>query len=353
MRMRTVPWITTLVLGVSLAATAEDKIPANNGGAGKEAQNPPKAAAETETATKTEKNDKPRVDDADSMSASPDEQAIRQVVRQIETAFNEHDLEKLAAAFSDHAEVIGTGGEVSSGREEIRKIFQDVFESSPEVQMSIQIESIRVLGPTVAIEEGMTRIVHAPGDDEQLARYAVIYTKEGGAWKMISARDIPVEAAVDDHLRQLEWLVGDWIDECDDAVVRTSYRWSQNQRFLIGEFEVATPSGEVMHGSTHIGWDPQLRQIRSWIFDSEGGYASGLWARNEDTWIVKLTGVLADGRATTATHRFTRLSTDHAELQSTDRVIGGVLIDDGEPVSVVRQGPKPQSISRADQPAQP
>jgi uncharacterized protein (TIGR02246 family) len=277
--------------------------------------------------------------------ASPDERAIRQIVQDVEDAFNQADAEKLTALFSPHAELINPGGAVVSGPDAIREFFEAEFRQNPDAELRIQIESIRVLGPNVAIEEGMTRLFRGSDSEPELARYTVVYSKEDDAWKMISARDIPIEAAVDNHLEGLAWLIGDWVDECSECIVLTSYRWADSHRFIIGEFQVATPGEGTLEGAMHIGWDPQLKQIRSWVFDSEGGFGTGVWARNEDTWIVKLSGVMRDGHTTTATHRMRRVSDDQAVMESRDRVIGGILIDDGDPVTMVRRGPSPESLS--------
>jgi uncharacterized protein (TIGR02246 family) len=297
-----------------------------------------------ETATKDTPAADKRVDDKDAdEQASPDERAIRKIVRTMEAAFNEHNVDGVMQLFSANGEVIDAGGQVTSGREEIANIFRRLFERTPDIQMSIQIESIRVLGQNVAIEEGLLRFTENPDETETISRYAVVYTKEEGDWKMISARDLAVEAAVDNKLEQLAWLEGDWIDECEESVVTTSYRWAANGRYLVGQFKAATDEGE-MQGTIQIGWDPQAKQLRSWVFDSEGGFATGLWARHEDTWVVKLSGVLANGHTTTATHRITRTTPEAAEMESRDRVIGGVLIPDADPVTMVRRGPSPESI---------
>ena len=281
--------------------------------------------------------------------ASPEEKAIREIVRQTEAAFNAHDSKQLLTLFSEEAEVISAGGQITRGREDIQGIFDGVFEEHPEVSLSIEVESVRVLGRHTAIEEGISRITNSPDSEVELSRYSVVYEKDGEAWKVVSARDVPLEEAVNDHLEQLGWLVGDWLDECPEAIVKTRYRWSDSRRFIIGEFRVNAPEEGELDGTIHIGWDPQLKQLRSWVFDSEGGYSTGVWARNEDTWVVKLTGVLADGRTTTATHRLHRHSEDHATLESSDRVIGGVLIDDAEPVEIVRRGPAPEALSEVKQ----
>ena len=54
-----------------------------------------------------------------------------------------------------------------------------------------------------------------------------------------------------------------------------------------------------------IGWDPLTKQIKSWVFDSEGGYGDEFWTRKGNQWVIKSTGVLPDGRTASATHVLT------------------------------------------------
>lgn len=330
-------------LFVLLAASLGVTLWSAEGDEDRKAADKPAQTAEDNSGKETPATQK-KVDDEDAEEkGTPDEQAIRKIVRTMEAAFNEHNVDGVMELFSSEGEVIDAGGQVTTGREEISKIFKQLFERTPDIQMSIQVESIRVLGKNVAIEEGLLRFTEAPDESETVARYAVVYSKEGDDWKMVSARDLPVEAAVDNKLEQLAWLEGDWIDECEESVVTTSYRWAANGRYLVGQFLAATDDGE-MQGTIQIGWDPQAKQLRSWVFDSEGGFATGLWARHEDTWVVKLSGVLSNGQTTTATHRITRTGAEVAEMESRDRVIGGVLIPDGDPVTMFRRGPKPEAV---------
>lgn len=348
MAKRVAGMLVAVMAGTALlwAAESEDKKKSKDAEKPAERSESSKDAEEKTSAEKKALPDR-RAEEEDAEQASPDEQAIRKMVRQVEEAFNNHDAAALTAFFCEHGEIINAGGDVTQGNDAIKDAFTQIFENNPETQMSIQIESIRVLGKSVAIEEGLTRITSEPGQPEEIRRYTVVYSKEDDKWKMISARDLPSNAPVNDELNQLAWLIGDWVDECDDSIVSTSYRWSANDRYIVGEFHADTPEGGSLDGTVHIGWDPQLKQLRSWVFDSEGGFATGLWARNEDTWIVKLSGVLTDGRTTTSTYRMKRISSDYAEMESRDRVIGGVLIDDAEPIAMVRRGPAPESFSDA------
>ena len=47
-----------------------------------------------------------------------------------------------------------------------------------------------------------------------------------------------------------------------------------------------------------IGWDAANKQIRSWLFRSDGGFAEGVWSLVGETWIVKKSEVMPNGENT-------------------------------------------------------
>ena len=92
-------------------------------------------------------------------------------------------------------------------------------------------------------------------------------------------------------------------------------------------------------GTHRIGWDPAARKIRSWVFDSAGGHAEGIWTRVDDDWIVKVTGVTSEGETTSVTMVYAQLSEDAYLWRAVDRVIGDEALGDVE-VKVVRRPPE-------------
>jgi hypothetical protein len=74
----------------------------------------------------------------------------------------------------------------------------------------------------------------------------------------------------------------------------------------------------VFSGVQRIGWDPIARRIKSWTFDSNGGYGDGQWSKQGDTWVVQASGVLPDGRTTTSTNFYHRDSADGCTWKSVD-----------------------------------
>lgn len=276
-------------------------------------------------------------------ATAQDEEAVYTVIDKFEKAFNAHDAKAIAALYLPDAEIVDEEGNVYLGRAEIEAVFAALFEDSPECKMETSIESLRFVAGNLALEDGTAIVVHVPDEPAERTRYTVVHSKQGGQWMMASARDLPDELATsDEQLKQLAWLIGDWIDESPNAVVHTSYRWSDNESFILGEFEVKVGGRPSMSGSNRIGWDPLAKKIRSWVFDSEGGFGEGVWTRVDNQWVVKFSAVTRDGKVASATNVYTQLSKDRATFQSRDRVRGDEMIDDIEEIILVREPPKPQ-----------
>ena len=96
-----------------------------------------------------------------------------------------------------------------------------------------------------------------------------------------------------------------------------------------------------MSVSERIGWDPSTRQIKSWVFDTEGGFGCGQWSRNGNEWIIKSTGIMPDGRTATATHVLTRVNPQTARWASVERTVGDQVVPDRAEYVLVRRPPRP------------
>jgi hypothetical protein len=77
-----------------------------------------------------------------------------------------------------------------------------------------------------------------------------------------------------------------------------------------------------------IGWDPQERQIRSWVFDSAGGFGNGLWERRGNEWHVNSSGTRADGRSASSVNLWHFIDDVTLEWSATDREIDGEALPD-------------------------
>ena len=137
-------------------------------------------------------------------------------------------------------------------------------------------------------------------------------------------------------------MIGEWVDESPEALVMTAYRWTDNQCYILSDFKVQIAGRPVMTGTQRIGWDPLAKTIRSWVFDSEGGFGEGTWTREGNRWIVKRTGVTRDGKTASSTNIITQVSHDRMTWQSRDRVVGGEKTPDLEEIPITRKPPLPK-----------
>jgi uncharacterized protein (TIGR02246 family) len=275
-------------------------------------------------------------------SRSDDEKAIRLEVGAFAKASNAHDAKALAALFTPDGEIVNQQGHVLAGREAIEQTFAANFEANPKLRINISVQSIRFVSPSVAIEDGVSTVTREPGATAEHNRYTVVHVKQDGRWLAASARDLPdEESEAGEELGQLGWLIGEWVNESPDAVVFTSYRWDADRHSILSDFHVQVGGRPAMTGSQRISWDPVAKKLHSWVFDSEGGFGEGVWTRNGNQWIVKMTGTRRDGSVASATHVTTQMGNDRMTWQSRDRVVGSDLLPNVAEIVIVRRPPPP------------
>ena len=144
-------------------------------------------------------------------------------------------------------------------------------------------------------------------------------------------------SAIESGLDQLDWLVGDWVDEDDQSRVAFSVEWAAKGKFLRRTFAVSDEEGVVMEGTQVIGWDPANKRIRSWTFDSEGGFGEAFWTHDGDRWIAKKTFTLATGEKASALNVITMIDGNSFQWLSLNREVGGELQPNVGPVTIVRK----------------
>ena len=281
-----------------------------------------------------------------------DEKAIRDVAEAFLQAYNAKNAKSLAALFVSTGEIVSEAGKSFQGRVAIEREFATIFQEHPKAKIQVVVQSIRFVGPTLAIEDGLTTVTEVGNQPIERSRYMVVQVKQDGKWRMASARDFADEAALPaEELRQLEWLIGEWVDESPDALVITSYRWDIKHDAILSNFSVQVHGQSVTSGTQRIAWDPQAKKLHSWVFDTAGGFSEGIWSRTGNQWLIKMTGVTADGHAASATNTITRVAKDRATWQSRDRVIGDKTEQDIEKVPLVRKPPMPQAANGASKPS--
>ena len=132
-------------------------------------------------------------------------------------------------------------------------------------------------------------------------------------------------------------MVGKWADRSEKAQIETSCRWATNQNFLVRTFRVFVDGQVDFEGTDVIGWDPHRQAIRSWLFDSDGGFGAGRWSGGEDgRWTVQSLHVLPDGRRASATSIYEVLDENTVRFRSIARQVDGELLPSIGPVELCR-----------------
>jgi uncharacterized protein (TIGR02246 family) len=307
---------------------------------------------------------------ADKQATGETETAIRANVDAFVKAYNAGDAKAVAALFTPEGQLINENDQTTQGRDAIEHAFAAVFTASPKGHVDVHVGSIRVFGSALAVETGTTSVVDKPGADPDVTHYTVVHMKSlDGKWQMAFARDTSVsqdentaspsepvaaqgakEAAAApanatgsasyEKLKPLAWMIGNWIDEGEESVVISSCKWSADRNFLLQNVEVRREGRDALTIRQRIGWDPIARQIRAWVFDSNGGFGESYWRQSGHSWRAIKTGVGPDGVRSSSVDIMTPNGKDAYTWQSVDRVAGMQKLPPLE-VKVVRKPPEP------------
>lgn len=285
-----------------------------------------------------------------------DRAAIEAVNAEFVRAFNAGDATALAALFTDDARMSDEAGRTVEGRDAIQERLAESFREAPGLTLVLRTDSVKFLGGEVAIEEGASQLQTPEadgGEAQEFIPYTAVFVKQGGKWLhavvrdyVLADADAAAPAAEGERLKELEWMVGEWIEEAGGSKSLSACRWEQNNNFLVWEYTVEAEGANAPGGMSVIGRCPLTGQIKSWVFDANGGYGEATWTRHgEALWVVKASGVLGDGRTASATQYVTRLGDDLASWTSVDRVAGGAVQPDIAEYIITRKPPQPASAA--------
>jgi uncharacterized protein (TIGR02246 family) len=301
---------------------------------------PRKPVAEAEKRSKadatpektSEPESEPAVLEAD-LKASLDDFA-----KEFASAFNHRDSKLIAGLWSPTAvHVDHVTGKRSTGRGEIEQMYVDHFKGDVG-EMVLVLEDAREIKPGVAKVEGSVMIVEPETSETSESRISAVFVKEKDKWLLDSVNETTTAATPEslNHLQPLAWMVGEWRDQADDVDIRSTCQWATGGGFLTRTYSI-TLGDDVQHQGTQvIGWDPENKTVRSWSFESDGGYGEGVWTQDGDKWTVSMRGLTPDGRRASAKQVITPVDADSYETQLISRDIDGELLPTGDVVKVTR-----------------
>ncbi|HXL27435.1 MAG TPA: SgcJ/EcaC family oxidoreductase [Chthoniobacterales bacterium] len=258
-------------------------------------------------------------------STSPETTAIANQAAEYAKAYNAGDAKALARYFTDDAEYTDENGQLTQGRSDIEQLLRDTFADNKGATLDVQVDSVRPLDSDLFEEKGTTTVTSSSGD-RQSSSYTALHARKNGEWLISRLFEFPAaEPTPGQQLSQLAWMVGTWKDKGGSTSVETKADWARGNNFLTRTFKVSKGDDVLLEGWQIIGWDPVENRIRSWIFDSEGGYGQAFWTRDGNRWLLKETRVSADGSESSAEQTLTYVDQDHCTFESANRTLNGDL----------------------------
>ena len=284
--------------------------------------------------------------DSEAFSIPEDEKPFWASAQKFLDAYVARNAEAIGQLFTEDAEFLDEDGVRTFGRDQIVARFREVFDVAPEsIIESIDIEDVRHLSDSVALENGVVVSSSAPNAIRSTSKYAAIHVRgQDGVWRIDVLKDFPRrEAGRQEQLNQLAWMLGKWINQDSGSVVRSDCQWSDDGNYLLRRFHLKTEDGLELNGVQRTGWDPIHKKLRSWTFDSQGGFLTGFWTKTDDGWLLTNHGVSAEGETVSATAIYQIIDAEMIQWRYRNLIVGNNVIADTEPVTMVRQPPEPAS----------
>lgn len=267
-----------------------------------------------------------------------DEEQIRSVAQKYVETFNKQDAKQLSSLWSTDGQLTNySDRETLVGQKSISEYFRSRFDANPQAEISVAIDSVKFTSDTKAIVRGHFKVVHSDTHQETIS-FQIMFVCLDRVWKIHEMNEITLEPPPShyDHLKDLDWLVGTWIHKTEGMTFSSEYSWDTNKNFLIQHFTTKILDHDELAGEQIIGWDPMQTSIRSWVFDSDGGFGQSTWSYVDSRWYVDMVFVLSNGSRATATHIIEKIDDSTYSFSSTGRDIEGKVLPNIGPFTVVR-----------------
>jgi uncharacterized protein (TIGR02246 family) len=279
-----------------------------------------------------------KADDADETGVEDkgrdeDREAIRESSRAFTECCHRGDARAVASLWTENGEFEDEDGTILRGRSAIEKAFREVFKEKEKHKIKVHVTSIRFPSRDCAIEEGVLRRLSSGPELPTSTLYRAFHVREGKQWRMAVAHEW---GADEDHLEDLDWLLGAWKAKAGEQEVTLSLHKEKHKPYIVGTFTKKAKGKVTSAGTLKIGFDSQRGQLRSWHFDDDGGHGQSLWIRDGSRWVLDSIGALPDGTETAALNILTRLGDREITWRSIDRVVGDEELPDTAPIKLVR-----------------
>jgi len=262
---------------------------------------------------------------------------VLEALEKLAKAFNDKDAKAFAAMWSEDAEYIDGDGDRLVGRKAIEADYAEVLGKAGQIRLEIDVEKVRRLGADAASVDGEARVTR-PKDSVRRSHFAALLVRRNGTWLIDSVREhnLPDDDSNAEFLDELEWLNGKWHHKDGDTEIFLDCAEVANGNFRTHRFQVKT-RGEITHEGTQvIGYDPAKKQLRSWVFASDGSFGDGYIESKGERWTIRASGILPDGEKSSATQILTKKGDDSFTWHVVDRTVGARSLPNAPEITMTR-----------------
>ncbi len=266
--------------------------------------------------------------------------AIASQIASYVAAFNAHDAKKLVSHWSPRGVHSNRStGNIVVGREALEKRYDEMFKQVDNLKLEVANEEFEFISPSVAIGRGLATVTQTGSDKAERTEYSAVFVFRDDQWLIDRISDDLVleQDTHRERLQELQPLLGKWAHEADSTTIEFECKWTQDEKHISRAYRVIEDENVTQTGLQIIGWDPHHKNIRSWLFDSEGGFVEGTWQKKGDRWLITTVGILPDGGTGTAIHVVRPIDENQFAFRKTNQVIDGVKVPDSEEIIIKRQ----------------
>jgi uncharacterized protein (TIGR02246 family) len=257
------------------------------------------------------------------IQSSPEYQEAEEQFRKYQEAFDRGDANVLASFYAEDVDYVDQDGMEVKGRGEMEKLFMENFRANPGAKIAITIEKVKQLTPDVQVNRGVATVTPTDGTAES-TRYEAVLVRKADRWQISQLTQMAAPApSASSQLAALKWLIGNWENKDPDQTVESKVEWAGDNNFLVRTLKLRGAEAGETDGWEIVGWDPDRQQIRSWIFDSNGGFGESSWSYDDGHWLIRASNVLSDGSRSTAENVLTKVDDNQFTWESQNRTLDG------------------------------
>jgi hypothetical protein len=214
---------------------------------------------------------------------------------------------------------------VLKGPKNIKKAFETYFSQNRGVQLKLTVSEIRFPSTSRATTEG-SGVVAFPDGSSIESTYLMEFVKRDRSWKLAGVVEAAKGGPNYSHLKDFEWIIGEWTEPADPSRVETVADWDDNKNFISSFLHVRLGGKFSINRTQMTGWDPIAKAVKSWIFGSDGSFGEGVWSKDGSNWTLKTSLVLHTGTRLNQTEVYHRIDQDTFTWKATGLSVDGKVI---------------------------